>query len=668
MPNRLADATSPYLLQHADNPVDWFEWGEEAFAAARDRNVPIFLSVGYSACHWCHVMAHESFEDDDTAALMNDWFVNVKVDREERPDVDSVYMDAVQAMTRRGGWPMSVWLTPDGRPFFAGTYYPSAPRHGMPSFTEVCRSVHDAWTDRRTELLDQSERLTLAIGRRLPEGKEAVSEEDLRAAFEALRRSFDHTHGGFGGAPKFPQTPVLQFLLDASLRPWGEGARDMLDRTLDQMAAGGLRDHVGGGFARYAVDGHWEIPHFEKMLYDNAQLASVYLRSWHAGGPEHHRDIAIETIEYVLRDLALPDGGIASAEDADSEGEEGLFYTWPHEEFVEVAGDLAPLALELWGVTERGNFEGRNHLRSVRRADEVAERHGTTPEAVVAAAREVLDRLFERRAGRVRPGLDDKVVAAWNGLLLAPLAEGGVLLDKPEWVEAARGIARFVRDTMRRPDGLLHRTWAKGTVGPVGVLEDHAGFAVGLCALHQATGEAEWLTWARELVALIPEHFEEGGRLHATAGLVDDLPVRPQDLSDNPQPSGSSLAVHAFLTVGHLTNDPDLLARAEQAASGSMELVRRAALGVGSLLATRTAFLDPRELAIVGPDPGPLLEVLRSTYRPGTVLGFAAAPHPEIPLTDARGGEGTLAYVCRGFVCDAPVGDPEALRTALASG
>ncbi len=279
MPNRLADATSPYLLQHADNPVDWFEWGAPAFDEAKASNRPVFLSVGYSACHWCHVMAHESFEDEATATLMNEWFVNVKVDREERPDVDSVYMDAVQAMTRRGGWPMSVWLTPDGRPFFAGTYYPASPRHGMPSFTEVCRSVHDAWEERRADLLDQSERLTLAIGRRLPVGSMAASEEDLRAAFSTIQHSFDQTHGGFGGAPKFPQTPVLQFLLDASLQPWGDGAREMLDRTLDRMAAGGLRDHVGGGFARYAVDGHWEIPHFEKMLYDNAQLASVYLRS-----------------------------------------------------------------------------------------------------------------------------------------------------------------------------------------------------------------------------------------------------------------------------------------------------------------------------------------------------------------------------------------------------
>jgi uncharacterized protein YyaL (SSP411 family) len=665
MPNRLADATSPYLLQHADNPVDWFEWGEDAFAEARSSHRPIFLSVGYSACHWCHVMAHESFEDDTTAALMNEWFVNVKVDREERPDVDRVYMDAVQAMTGRGGWPMSVWLTPDGRPFFAGTYFPSAPRHGMPSFTEVCRSVHEAWETRRDDLLEQSERLTLAIGRPTSQSSSGISEEDLRGAFASVQRSFDHTHGGFGGAPKFPQTPVLQFLLDASETPWGGEAREMLDLSLDQMAAGGLRDHVGGGFARYAVDGHWEIPHFEKMLYDNAQLASVYLRSWHAGGPERHRDIAVETIEYVLRDLLLPGGGVASAEDADSEGEEGLFYTWPYGEFVDVAGDLAPLAIDLWGVTERGNFEGRNHLRSVRRAEDVAALHGVTAEDVVRAARTVLERLYERRESRVRPGLDDKVVAAWNGLLLVPLAEGGVLLDRPDLDEEAKGIARFVRNEMRRDDGLLHRTWAKGQAGPIGVLEDHAGFAVGLCALHQATGEAEWLTWARELVALIPDHFEADGRLHSTADVVDDLPIRPQDVSDNPHPSGSSLAVEAFLTVGHLTNDPSLLARAEDAARGSFELARRAPTAVGSLLATLTAFVDPRELAIVGPDPTPLLAVYRERYRRGTVLGFAEAPDMAIPLTEGRAGDGTRAFVCRGFVCDAPVDDPEALRTLL---
>ncbi len=369
----------------------------------------------------------------------------------------------------------------------------------------------------------------------------------------------------------------------------------------------------------------------------------------------------------MLRDLALPDGGIASAEDADSEGEEGLFYTWHYDEFVEVAGDLAPIAIDLWGVTQRGNFEGRNHLRSVRRADEVAERHHTTAETVVAGAREVLTRLHDRRAGRVRPGLDDKVVAAWNGLLLTPLAEGGVLLDRPEWLEAARAIARFVRSSMRRDDGLLHRTWAKGTAGPIGVLEDHAGFALGLCALHQATGEAEWLTWARELVAIIPEFFEADGVLHATASIVDDLPVRPQDLSDNPHPSGSSLAFEAFLTVGHLTNDPELLRRAEVVAAGSMELVRKAPLGVGSLLAARTAFSSPREVAIVGPDPESLLRVVHATYRPGTVIGFAPEPTPGIPLTEGRSASGTQAYVCRGFVCDAPVSEPDALRDALDS-
>ncbi len=663
--NRLSKSISPYLLQHADNPVAWHEWGAAAFAEAAERDVPIFLSVGYSACHWCHVMAHESFEDSDTAAIMNDLFVNVKVDREERPDVDSIYMDAVQAMTGRGGWPMSVWLTPTGLPFHAGTYFPPTPRHGMPSFLEVCSAVSRAWKGQPDEVLDHAARLTAAVSRVMPPAEENLGAADLTAAFEMVRRSFDATHGGFGGAPKFPQAPVLHFLLNASVQPWADGATGMLHITLDRMAAGGLRDHVGGGFSRYTVDGHWEIPHFEKMLYDNAQLAALYLRAWRAGGPDRYRDIAVETIGYVLRDLTLPGGGFASAEDADSEGEEGLFYTWTSEEFAEVAGESAAITGDLWGVTATGNFEGRNHLRLVASLEEVATRHAVTPDEVEHSARQVLNRLFERRNRRVRPGLDDKVVAAWNGLMLTALAEAGAALGEERFLAAGRANARFVLSEMRDADsGLLHRSWAKGRLGPGGVLADQAGYGLGLLALYEATGEPEWFTAAEDLIRAIPGHFMDGATVHATT--ATDLIARPQDLSDNPEPSGSSLAHEAFRRLGMLTNDITLLELAETVAKGSARIAERSPTAVGHLLATLSAHLDAAELAIVGPDPHALLASYRSAYRPGVVLAWSLEPTSTPPLLAQRGEPGTtLAYVCRGFVCDRPVSTPDELRTRL---
>ncbi len=664
--NRLAASTSPYLLQHADNPVDWYEWGESAFAEARRRDVPIFLSVGYSACHWCHVMAHESFEDGATAAVMNDRFVNIKVDREERPDVDTLYMDAVQAMNGHGGWPMSVWLTPRGLPFHAGTYFPPRPRHGMPSFLEVCAAVSEAWRDRQAAVIGHAGSLGAAVGRILPPAEKDVGQSQLEAALSSVRRSFDRVHGGFGGAPKFPQAPVLDFLLKASGRPWGGDAAEMLHLTLDAMASGGLRDHIGGGFARYTVDGHWEIPHFEKMLYDNAQLAALYFRAWWVGGPDHYRDIAVETLDYVLRDLALPGGGFASAEDADSEGEEGLFYTWPLDEFVEVAGDLGPVASDLWGVTADGNFEGRNHLRLTASFEEVAHRHGLGTQDVIEAARVVRARLFERRATRVRPGLDDKVVTAWNGLLLRVLAEAGSVLGEQRFLDAAGANARFVIGEMRdRDSGLLRRSWAKGRVGPAGVLADQAGYALGLLALYEATGEVEWFETADELLRLIPEHFIDGSTVHATT--ATDLIARPQDLSDNPEPSGSSLAHEGFVRLGLLTNDPGLLDLATLVARGSGLLVERAPAAVGHLLATLAAHEESRELAIIGPDAASLLAEHRTTYRPGTVVAWSEGVATTPPLLAHRGEPGrTLAYLCRGFVCDAPVDSRQALRDLLA--
>ncbi|MGH8875438.1 MAG: thioredoxin domain-containing protein, partial [Acidimicrobiia bacterium] len=469
MPNRLADATSPYLLQHADNPVDWYPWGEEAFTKARVEDKPVLLSVGYSSCHWCHVMAHESFEDPETALVMNELFVSIKVDREERPDVDSVYMEVVQAATGRGGWPMTIWLTPDGRPFYAGTYFPPEDRHGMPSFRRVMAAVAEAWAERREGISEQADRLTEAISQSLPPADHLPGPEALSEAYRALEREYDPVNGGFGGAPKFPQQPVLDFLLRIHAAPWAPQAGRMVARTLLNMARGGIHDHLGGGFSRYSVDSGWLVPHFEKMLYDNAQLARLYLWGWRELGVEEFRGVAIATIEYLVRDLVHPDGGFFAAEDADSEGVEGKFYVWSREEFLETAGpEDGPVAAAFYGVTAEGNFEGATILHQARTLDEVAEQaqmsNGETAAAIERASR----RLLAARSVRVRPGLDDKVVASWNGLTIRALAEAGAALDEPRYLEAARRCARFVLEELVDGQGRLLRSWPIGRAGVPG--------------------------------------------------------------------------------------------------------------------------------------------------------------------------------------------------------
>jgi uncharacterized protein YyaL (SSP411 family) len=664
--NRLAGATSPYLLQHADNPVHWHQWGREAFDEARVRDVPVFLSVGYSSCHWCHVMAHESFEDEATASLMNTAFVNVKVDREERPDVDAIYMNAVQALTGRGGWPMSVWLTPDAEPFFAGTYFPPEPRHGMRSFREVVTAVSSIWSDRRDDATAQAARLTEAIGASLPKGTEALGKERLTAARRRLLADADHTFGGFGGAPKFPQAPVLDFLLRADADD-NEDARAFVHRTLDAMAAGGLRDHTGGGFCRYSVDRRWEIPHFEKMLYDNALLARLYLRSWQGDGPDHHRDVAVSTLEYVLRDLRLPGGAFASAEDADSEGEEGLFYTWALDEFRSVCGSDSPIGEALWGISARGNFEGRNHLRVAAGIDEVADRLGLGADDVRDGAARCLDALFEARSRRVRPGLDDKVVVAWNGLMIRTLAEAGAILAEPRFLEAATAAADFVLASASMPDGRLHRTWAKGMQGPPGVLEDHASMANACFTLYQATGEHRWYEEAERLTRLVVEWFVADDELYATAHDVDDLIVRPTDQMDNPSPGGSSLAVEALWTLALYTGESDLIDRVEATLRSSTLLAERAPSAVGHLLAVSASLSDAKEVAVVGPGADELARAVRASLPHDVVLAVSEDGTEPIPLLAQRLVEDrTLAYVCRSFVCERPVSDQADLARLLA--
>jgi uncharacterized protein YyaL (SSP411 family) len=650
MTNRLAAATSPYLLQHKDNPVDWWEWGPDAFAEARRRDVPILLSVGYAACHWCHVMAHESFEDEATAGAMNKRYVNIKVDREERPDVDSIYMEAVQAMTGQGGWPMTVWIDHEGRPFYAGTYFPNRPLHGMPAFAEVMEAVSAAWEHRRDDVAEQASRLVSAISRDLPAG-EAPGEEVLRAAYGQIESSFDPVHGGFGGPPKFPQQPMLEFLLRVHDEAWAPRAGVMVVKSLEGMASGGIHDQIGGGFARYSVDTHWLVPHFEKMLYDNAQLARLYL--W--AGIELDRpdflDVARSTLDYIARDLRHGDGGFFSSEDADSEGVEGKFYVWSKRELEETLGHAAPPVIAYYGVSEAGNFEGANILHVA----------GGEPPPDLDEARRAL---LEVRQARVRPGLDDKVVTAWNGLAIRALAEAGAALDDTEYLEMARAAARFAVVNLT-VDGRVMRSWREGRTSVPGFLDDHAGLAVGLFTLFAATGEIPWYEHAMRLTRDLDRFFRPAGGFYSTDS--EDLVKRPQDVTDNPLPSGNALAAEALLLAALYTGDATWREAADDALGAAALLAERFPTMVGHHLAVSYSAARARELAIVGPEWERLARVSWSRYRPHVALAVAPAETEGVPLLRDRFHEGrTLAYLCRGFVCDLPTSDPTELARLLA--
>ncbi|MDQ6650762.1 MAG: thioredoxin domain-containing protein [Actinomycetota bacterium] len=660
MANRLADATSPYLLQHKDNPVDWWQWSPEAFAEAVRRGVPVLLSVGYAACHWCHVMAHESFEDPSTAALMNEHFVCIKVDREERPDVDAVYMEATQAMTGQGGWPMTAFLTPAGEPFYCGTYFPPQPRHGMPSFPQLLTGVAGAWRERRSEV----EAAGADVVRRLAERAPAPAAGDppavevLDAAVAALAGSYDAERGGFGGAPKFPPSMVLEFLLRAWARggPAAEPALAMAEGTAERMARGGIYDQLGGGFARYSVDASWVVPHFEKMLYDNALLLRVYAHWWRATRSPLARRVALETAEWMLRDLRTEQGGFASAYDADSEGEEGRFYVWTPEQLTAVLGpDDGAFAAELYAVGPGGTFE---HGSSVlqRPADP----------ADPDRAESVRTRLLAHRgAERVWPGRDDKVVAAWNGLAIAALAETGVLLDRPDLVVAAeRAGDLLVR--VHLVDGRLRRTSRDGVVGEhAGVLEDYGDVAEGFLALYAVTGNPHWLRLAGSLLEVVLTHFPDGsGGFYDTADDAETLVRRPQDPTDNATPAGSSAAAGALLSYAAYTGSQRHRDAAESALGAVEPLAARHARFVGwSLAVAEAVAAGPAEIAIIGvPGSADRLALERAAWlatSPGAVvaLGDPGASPEVVPLLADRpltGGRAT-AYVCRHFVCAAPV-------------
>lgn len=650
MANRLAHETSPYLLQHKDNPVDWRPWGDEALATAQRDNKPILVSIGYSACHWCHVMERESFEDPETAALMNEHFVPIKVDREERPDVDAIYMDAVQAMTGRGGWPLNAFLTPEGVPFYAGTYFPPEPRHGMPSWRNVLEGVARAWEQQRDDIIDGAQRivghLEATANIEAPEGE--VDPAALDSAVERLRESYDARNGGWGGAPKFPAASVIDFLLR-------RGERDMALHTLGHMAAGGMYDQVGGGFARYSVDAHWIVPHFEKMLYDNALLARAYLHAFQVSGDAFFERITRETLDWALRELRQEEGGFASALDADSEGVEGKFYVWKLDEVREALGpELAEAAIEHFGMTEGGNFEGAN----------IAVRATADPERLD----EIKAGLLAAREQRVRPGLDDKRLTAWNALMISALADAGAVLGEPRYRDAAVAAADFVLRELRDDSGRLLRTYNAGRAHLNAYLEDHAFLLEALLTLYEATFDPRWFGEARALADTILDRFgdEQRGGFFSTAADHEQLIARRKELEDNPIPAGGSAAAFGLLRLARLTGE----ARYETAALGHIRLlhamVARHPHAFGHLLqAIDFLVADIREVALVGDDRGPLEAVVREAFRPHLVL--AGGVPDGVPLLEGRepvDGR-AAAYVCEHFACRRPVTEPDDLRALL---
>jgi len=674
--NRLTKATSPYLLQHKDNPVDWWEWSEEAFAEARASDRPVLLSIGYAACHWCHVMAHESFEDESTATYLNEHFVNIKVDREERPDVDAVYMLATTAMTGHGGWPMTVVLTPEGEPFFAGTYFPDRPRHGQPSFRQVLESLTSAWRERRDEVGKVAADVVSHLRRQaIPAGEEPIDEEVLAGAVRSLAGDFDSEHAGFGGAPKFPPSMVLELLLRHAARvstssTTGIQASDMAGATLTAMARGGIYDQLAGGFARYAVDRGWVVPHFEKMLYDNAQLLGVYSRWWRQSRDPLAERVARETADFLIAELGTDEGGFASALDADTEGVEGKFYAWTPAELSAVLGPQnGAWAAELLSVTETGTFEhGSSTLQLLADPDE--------PERWAS----VRSRLLTARAERARPARDDKVVAAWNGLAITSLAEAGVLFEEPRYVDAAVAAGRLLID-VHIDDRILLRVSRDGIAGRhSGVLEDYGCVATGFLSLLSVTGDALWARRARTLLNVALDQFSaEDGGFYDTGEGAEALVARPRDPSDNASPSGQSALVHALLSFAALTGSGRHRDAAEAALRHVRVLAEKAPRFAGwSLAAAEAALAGPLEVAVVGADGDPgrdaLERVARLSSSPGLVVMVGTPRSTEVgdpsvvpllagrDLVDGR----AAAYVCRSMVCDRPVTTPEELTVLLA--
>ena len=710
MPNRLINETSPYLLQHAHNPVEWYPWSEEALQRSREEDKPILLSIGYSACHWCHVMERESFEDEATAALMNQHFISIKVDLEERPDLDTVYMEAVQMLTGSGGWPMTVFLTPGGRPFYGGTYFPPADRPNMPGFPRVLAAIAEAYGQNRGEIDRVAQQLSAQMGRsgQTSRGTNPLTMDILHQAYSGLATSFDYQNGGIGTAPKFPQPMTLEVLLRYYQHGYNQRALEMVEFTLEKMAYGGIYDQIGGGFHRYSTDAFWLVPHFEKMLYDNALLARLYLHCYLITHTPLYRRITEETLDYVLREMTDPDGGFYSAQDADSEGEEGKFFVWTPDEIRAALGDEeGELVGGFFGVSEAGNFEGKNILNVPQQPDLFAEEYGLPMDRLV----DMIDRgkrvLREVREQRVHPLRDDKVLASWNGLMLRSFAEAAPSLARPDYLEAAINNANFLLDQMK-PQGRMLRTYRQGQAKLLGYLEDYAFVADGLLALYEATFDSRWLGEAKELVdSMIELFWDEGaGVFYDTGSDHESLVVRPRDMFDNAQPCGGSVASDVLLRLGLITGNQDYPLKGATPLRSLHELMPKAPAGTGHWLAALDFYVSvPKEIAIVGPREDPatqgLLDAVFGRYLPNKVVvgvesaqlssGGAKSPQPpfnkgglegvssnkggqegtaihsEVPLLLDRGMVEGLptAYVCQNYVCQLPVTDTEALAKQL---
>ena len=680
MPNRLINETSPYLLQHAHNPVDWYPWGPEALERAKAEDRPILLSVGYSACHWCHVMERESFEDRRIAELMNESFVCIKVDREERPDVDSIYMSAVQAMTGSGGWPMTVFLTPDGKPFYGGTYFPPDDRGGLPGFPKVIRAVVNAYGQNRSDLLLNTDKL-LERMRQASSGARSLdplTADLLRQAYSGVSGQFDDRYGGMGMQPKFPQPMTYEFLLRHHLRTGDSQPLEMVELTLERMAKGGIYDQIGGGFHRYSTDTFWLVPHFEKMLYDNALLARLYLHAYQVTGKPMYRRVVEETLDYLTREMLAPEGGFYSAQDADSEGVEGKFFVWLPEEILEVLGKADGEVVNRYlGVTRQGNFEGKSILNVAQESDGLAQQLGMSEDELADVLERSRARLLEARDHRVRPERDDKVLTAWNALALSAFAEAAVVLESDDLRAVARRNAAFLLDNLVQ-DGRVLRTYQDGHAKLNGYLEDYAYLIDGLLCLHEATLESRWLQEAIRLGEGMVELFwdDPSGQFYDTGRDHEEMVIRPRDISDNATPSGSSMAANVLLRLAVITGDSEYERRAVTALRNARELIERFPTGAGHWLCSLDFYLTPtREIAIVGDGGGRETQALVSeVYRhfvPNRVLvggsdGDVALSR--LPLLEGRGGIDArpTAYVCQNYVCSLPVTEPEELAEQLA--
>jgi uncharacterized protein len=689
MANRLAQETSPYLLQHRGNPVDWYAWGEEALAKSRREEKPIFLSIGYSACHWCHVMEHESFENEAIARVLNENFVPIKVDREERPDLDQIYMNAVQMLTGHGGWPMSVFLTPELKPFYGGTYWPPHQSRGMPGFDQILAAVIDAWKNRREHALTAADQLTAELqnvgGVAMGDASD-LNAEFVDAAVGNLRRSFDSAYGGFGQAPKFPHPMDLQLLVRVAQRSGQQGPLDMVRLTLDRMAAGGIYDHLGGGFARYSVDARWLVPHFEKMLYDNALLSGAYLDTYLVTGEETYARVLRQTLNYIIRDMTDPAGGFYSTEDADSEGHEGLFYTWTPDEIEAVLGaEQGATFGRVYDVSDVGNFEGRNILNLPKTLEQCAAILSREPQGLAAELAESREKLFAAREKRVRPGRDDKVIVAWNGLMIEAMARAGAALNEPEYVITAAEAAGFILSRMRRDDGRLLHTWRHGNAKLDAYLDDYASLANSLVSLYEANFHERWIEEAVQLMDIVLDKFADpqGGGFFYTAADHEQLITRTKELTDSSTPSGNALAATALLRLGKLLGRSDYLDAAESALAAALPILQRAPMAAGQSLLALDRYLGPsHELVLVGDlardDTKDAIAAIHRRYLPRSVFAARDSMRGDADASRSReldkifagkeSKDGQLVlYVCQNFACQSPVVGSAAIESQLDS-